>query len=129
MALHLYSTIHPNKTKRFTNINELSHSVFKGIHIQFEVWCDSDLKNTSDIFIASFLGRHSPMKHHKYPCSKAFLYSMTHATLLLSGRKMTWEVYNHVYKYLHSNNGMTENYSILNWQNEGMVYISKKKHV
>lgn len=37
MVLHLYSTIHPNKTKRFTNINELRHSVFKGIHIQFEV--------------------------------------------------------------------------------------------
>lgn len=65
MALHLYSTIHPNKTKRFTNINELRHSVFKGIHIQFEVWCNSTLKNTRDIFTASFLCSHSPVKH---PC-------------------------------------------------------------
>lgn len=62
MALHLYSTIHPNKTKRFTNINELRHSVFKGIHIQFEVWCNRTLKNSRDIFTASFLSRHSPMK-------------------------------------------------------------------
>lgn len=44
MALHLYSTIHPNKTKRFTNINELSHSVFKCVHIQFEAWWNSNSK-------------------------------------------------------------------------------------
>lgn len=120
MALHLYSTIHPNKTKRFTNINDLSHGVFKGIHIPFEVWWSSTLKNTSHIFIASFLHKHSPTKHLKYPILKHFYIPWPMLHFYTQGERRLERYIISVYKYLYSNNGVIENYSypqMSKWKN------------
>lgn len=106
MALHLYSSIHRNKTKRFTNINKLSHSALRGVHIQSEVWHHSTLKNFSDSFIAFFLRKLSLWYLGSIHVLK-YTYS-PQATFLPHKKKKIWDIYHQQYKYLKTSNEMTK---------------------